>query len=440
MSDAFCQIGVCKSRALDIIDFMKKIIEIIMLICVCALLACTSKEDKQNYTDGINDDNVCSLTAKEAQTKTQVKNSNTVSELKLNMMTLILPNGSSTEVPLWELGVRITESGIELDESTALTIVEGLASAHDIAAVDATAEYTNDPNNSCSFSDEKDGLAIDKEGFVNALIAAVNDGASSVVIPYETVNANVSREQLEMDNSLIAEFTTSFDTKAHRKKNRVYNIVKAAEMINGCVVEPNEKFSMNDTIGDRNEKNGWKEAAAISGGAYAQEYGGGVCQVSSTLFNAVLMCDMEIVERHHHSWPMSYVPIGRDATISTGKKDFIFRNTSEAPIRIIANVDTEALTITVRIYGRKSSEYDHIEISSEQTSRLASLDPVYYLDESLESGTKVIEREGRRGRTSRTYLEYYDASGELIRRVLAYEDRYPSIAEIAYVSSDIYYG
>ena len=195
---------------------------------------------------------------------------------------------------------------------------------------------------------------------------------------------------------------------------------------------------MNKTILDRTKENGYYLAPAIRNGTYEKEYGGGVCQVSSTLFNAVMMADLPVTERHHHSWPMTYVPIGRDATIATGYKDFKFVNDTEGELVIFARLDAKAKTITVKLYGIHSTAFDHIVITSKRTGSLPAKGTKVLLDESLSSGSRVEERKERRGKTSVTYKEYYDAAGKLIRRETAYEDSYPSIEGVVYVSADIY--
>ena len=195
---------------------------------------------------------------------------------------------------------------------------------------------------------------------------------------------------------------------------------------------------MNETILDRSKENGYFLAPAIRNGTYEQEYGGGVCQVSSTLFNAVMMADLPVTERHHHSWPMTYVPIGRDATISTGYKDFKFVNGTEGELVIFAHLDRKAKTVTVQLYGIHSADFDHIEVTSKRTGSLPAKGTKVLLDESLSAGSRVEERKERQGKTSVTYKEYYDANGELMRREKAYEDSYPSIEGLVYVSADIY--
>lgn len=121
--------------------------------------------------------------------------------------------------------------------------------------------------------------------------------------------------------------------------NRVANIKKAVDMIDGQTLKPGELFSYNATVGNSNlPENGWLQAGVIVNGSLVEGYGGGICQVSSTLFNAVDKAGLTIVERHSHSLPIKYVPSGRDATVAYGILDFVFRNSLDHPVKIKAKV------------------------------------------------------------------------------------------------------
>lgn len=322
------------------------------------------------------------------------------------------------------------------DEAVLIDQCNALAAIHSADSVNAELTATDSFESPFQVTKSVAGYSVTAEEILSAISAS---NKQTILLAADTIEPDVTTDSLIEHNSLISQYATSFSKSTLSKTNRVFNITKAASLIDGVVVEPNEVFSINDTIGDRNRKNGWKKAAAFSGGTYVEEYGGGVCQVSSTLFNAVLMADLEIVERHHHSWPMSYVPIGRDATISTGIKDFRFKNNTEYPITIFANVDEENKELCICIYGTRSEQYDYIEVESERVGYEDRKPTEYRLDETLPAGTKVVEREGRRGKRSVTYKLYYSADGELIDKVVAHKDTYASISEIVYLSADLYY-
>lgn len=361
------------------------------------------------------------------------------SVLKARYVDLALPDATE-RVSLWALGVRADENGTLSASDRALSdFADALCAAYRTDAVDASVTPSGSFSEPYTFCADTQGSIPSKAALLKALAALDwTVQRQTLAVPLDPVSAAVTQADLEREHALLSTYTTSFDSSKLRKANRVHNIVTAAARIDGVTVKPNEVFSINKAIGDRTKSNGYKLAGAIANGMNTTEYGGGVCQVSTTLFNAVLMADLEVVERYHHSWPMQYAPVGRDATIATGMKDFRFRNTSDAPVTIFASVDEAARTVSVSLYGKHSDAFERIEVVSEQTGRLPSLPGETRLDESLPPGTKEIERQGRRGRTSVTYLDYYAADGSRIKRVTAFEDTYPSIAEIAYVSTDLY--
>ena len=349
--------------------------------------------------------------------------------------------GRTESVPLSALGFFTDGEAILLDRDALMRYVNAFTAAYRTEPTPASAALSENFENPFVYTAGEDGSEPDRNALFD-LLAGLDPKKQelSVSVPFDPIAPEVTEETLRETHALLAEYTTSFAEKSLKKANRVHNIKLAAERIHGVVVEPGAVFSMNKTIGDRTKGNGYLLAGAIANGTSTTEYGGGVCQVSTTLFNAVLMADLEVVERYHHSWPMQYAPVGRDATISTGIKDFRFRNTTDAPVTITASVDEQAHTVTVRLYGRHSADFAYIEIVSEQIKRLPGKEGERILDESLPPGTKEVERQGRRGRVAVVYRDFYAADGSLLRRETAYEDTYPSIGEIVYLSSDLYYG
>ncbi len=361
----------------------------------------------------------------------------TALEAVLKQKTLVLHLEEDTDrYDLHTLGYRCRENGqTYLDEAAFSDFCDKLDNLYACEAKDAQALLTDDPQSPFLFELEEPGKRVDRTAFSALLL----EGGGPVTVPFAKVAPAVTQARLKQEFTLLSSFTTSFKGDTLGKANRVKNIALAASRINGYVLEPEAVFSMNKTILDRNKKNGYYTAAAIRNGAYNQEYGGGVCQVSSTLFNAVLMADLEVVERYHHSWPMHYVPIGRDATIATGEKDFRFKNNTGSNVYIVARADTEQKTITIELYGVHSDDFAYIQVVSEQTGTLPKKGDQVQLDESLAPGQRNVQRKSRQGQTSTTYKEYYDETGSLLRRVLAFEDSYPSIGGITYVSPQEYY-
>ena len=143
----------------------------------------------------------------------------------------------------------------------------------------------------------------------------------------------------------LGTFSTKFDPASD--EGRATNIKLASDAINQVVVKPGEEFSFNKTVGPTTEKNGYKLSVIYVSGKKDEGYGGGVCQVSSTLFNAANSAGMTIVERHDHSLPVAYVEAGKEAATSYGVKDFRFTNDLGHPVKITSNVTGGTISISV---------------------------------------------------------------------------------------------
>lgn len=139
----------------------------------------------------------------------------------------------------------------------------------------------------------------------------------------------------------IAQYSTYFDS---RQVNRTENIRLAAKALDGKVLAPGERFSFNESVGERTAEAGYKEAMIIVGKEFVPGLGGGVCQVSSTLYNVVNLAGLEILERHAHSLEITYVPYGQDATVAYGVLDFRFKNSTDTFLLIRSFVEGDTLT------------------------------------------------------------------------------------------------
>jgi vancomycin resistance protein YoaR len=337
---------------------------------------------------------------------------------------------------------RAYKTVMSLDMKSVEVILERIKKELDVPFKNASSRYAPEADGKFEFKTHTFGKSVDVDKIADMINASMIAGEKELLIkaPYDPIKPVYTEEMARFDNTLISSFTTSFEHSPHNAKGRVFNINKAAGIIDGYILNPGEEFDMNAVLGPRTEETGWKQAPGIRYGKYEMEYGGGVCQVSSTLFNSVMMADLKVTERRPHSWPLTYIPIGRDATISTGGPNFKFINTTEAPILISTFVDNKKQTITMEIYGQPLKDGMTIKISSKRTGTIANPGEEIILDNTLSYGTRVEERESRAGRKSITYKEYYDKNGELIDRVIAYEDMYPPIKGLTYVSADIFYG
>ena len=195
----------------------------------------------------------------------------------------------------------------------------------------------------------------------------------------------------------LSKFTTVFDVG---NTNRASNIALATKTLDGIVLKPGEVFSYNKVIGNTTKEKGYKLGGAYVNGQVVQAYGGGICQVSTTLYNAVLYANLEIVQRYNHTYAVSYVPAGRDATVSYGGKDFKFKNNRKYTIKIEGVAKNG--TVSISIKGIKEENEYEIQLESKVLSR-TPCNTVYQNTNSMEEGKQKIIQKGYNGYKSITY-------------------------------------
>ena len=204
------------------------------------------------------------------------------------------------------------------------------------------------------------GRFINKEEAA-PLLQNVYEGCEPVKVPFYVSTPDVDAATLKekLFETSLGSYSTSYGTST---ANRCANIARAASLINGTVVAPGEVFSFNDTVGHRTKENGFYTAKEYVDGQSVDGIGGGTCQVSSTLYSAVLYADMNIVERLNHMMTVGYIPLGQDATVADGGVDFKFRNSSDYPVKVSAY--TSGATITVSIIGTAWEPAREVKISN----------------------------------------------------------------------------
>ena len=221
----------------------------------------------------------------------------------------------------------------------------------------------------------------------------------------------------------LATYTTRYDPS---NKNRSNNIAISSEKIDGTIIMPGEVFSYNQIVGERTIAAGYKEAGAYAGGKVVQDVGGGICQTSSTLYNAALLANLEITDRSNHQFLTSYVSAGRDATVSWGGIDFQFKNTRSYPIKIEASAKNGVCTMS--IYGIKEETEYEVVIQSVVLSYIPYTTK-YENDPTLEEGKEVVEQSGYTGCTSEAY-RILKLNGEVVSKTLLSKDTYDPMTKI----------
>ena len=221
----------------------------------------------------------------------------------------------------------------------------------------------------------------------------------------------------------LATFTTRFDVS---DVDRSTNLKIACQKINGKVILAGETFSYNKALGARTAAAGYKNGKIYEAGQVVDGIGGGICQISSTLYNSVLLADLEIVERRNHQFVTSYVGPGRDATVVYGVTDFKFKNTRQYPVRISATAQNGIATIS--IYGIKE-ENEYTFKFSTKTIATIPFSVKYVEDESLNLGTEKVKQKGTNGLKTETYITKM-LNGKVISTKLLSRDTYDAMERI----------
>lgn len=313
----------------------------------------------------------------------------------------------------YEVSTELSETpAIDIDKIAAEAIGEGTS-----ATVDKTDGKTIIP--------EKPGVQFD----VEEARSIIGDGsAESYTIPATVTPAKVTAEELKevLFRDTLAQASTNLDEGNVPRTN---NVRLAAASINGTILNPGDEFSYNGVVGERTEARGYKPAGAYVNGQVVDEFGGGVCQPSSTLYMAVLRADLEVTERHNHSFTVAYTPLGEDATVDYGNLDFRFKNDTDYPIKIVAEQTNGQMIMT--IIGTKTTD----KTVKTRTDVLATYTPetVEKKDNSMKVGESRVETTPITGYSTRTY-KIITENGETTEE-LANSSNYVKRDKVVYVGT-----
>ena len=244
-------------------------------------------------------------------------------------------------------------------------------------------------------------------------------------IPLQITNPQVTLSNLgsEAFPEKISAYSTRYDGG---DKDRSTNLEIACKKIDEKIVLPGETFSYNKTLGARTTKAGYKTAKVYENGAVVDGIGGGICQISSTLYNAVLKANMQTVERRNHQFITSYVPEGRDATVAYGVTDFKFKNTRKYAIKIKATASNGVATIS--IYGIKENPEYNITFETKTISTIPVTEK-YIEDNTIAEGTEEIKQKGANGCVTETYI-IKSLNGQVVSKDLLSKDTYSAMQRI----------
>ena len=282
------------------------------------------------------------------------------------------------------------------------------------------AYYTKEP---FTVYPEIEGIDFDVEKAKEMIASEVKD---EYVIELIITKPKVTLE--DIGTEAFPDRLSTFSTKYNASdKGRTTNLVIACRKLNGKVIMPGETFSYNETLGPRTYAAGYRNGKIYENGQVVDGLGGGICQISSTLYNAALMSDMEIVERRNHQFVTSYVDKGRDATVVYGATDFRFKNTRTYPIRLVASATGGVATVSV--YGIKEADREYTYSFRTDVISTIPYTTKYVEDSSVAAGKEVVTQKGTNGLVCKTYMTKM-LNGKVVSTKLLSTDTYSAMQRI----------
>ncbi len=263
---------------------------------------------------------------------------------------------------------------------------------------------------SFGYREGEKGISVNSGEFYQKVKDLVEGSrVGTVPVPVSKVNFKNSLAQIKKHMGKLSEFSTTSTNNA----DGTYNMSRALRAAGGASVASGATFSFFGRVGPCDQAHGYRPAGAILNGILVQDYGGGICQASTTLYGAVLRAGMTIVERTNHSIPSSYCPIGQDATVSYPALDFKFRNPTPFPAYIVTRA--EGRKLTAEMYGYRPDDYDEIRITSQVKETIpAPEEPKYVLDKSLPAGTVKQAARARKGYRAVAQRVFYK-NGKIVK-------------------------
>lgn len=299
------------------------------------------------------------------------------------------------------------------DKDKIENIVEDISREINTDPIDATFNFNG---GNIRTTDDVIGKKVLIDNLNGKIVGNIYD-CNDIDIPIEEIYPNITKGLLTRINGVIGEYSTSFKGSSI---DRIENIKVSSKSINGKLLLPGEELSYNNTTGPRESKYGYKEANVIIGGELTPGIGGGVCQTSTTMYNALLLSDLTILERHPHSLPPSYVNYGQDAAVAYGYLDLKFRNDFDFPVYIDSKVIKDR--VYIYIYGDLKSKNYTVKINPELVETINPKTEEIY-DGSLEPNAKVDIQKGRTGYKVKTYKSIIK-NGKVINKNQITQDYY----------------
>ncbi|WP_353894514.1 VanW family protein [Proteinivorax hydrogeniformans] len=270
----------------------------------------------------------------------------------------------------------------------------------------------------------KKGVKLNNSKTAEEIITNLQSGKVVTEVIIEEIPPEITEDMLSA-LKITDKVSSVSSSYANSADNRIYNVKKAGNKVKNHLLWPGETFSFNDVVGEANKENGYKESTIIINNQFVPGYGGGVCQVSSNLYNAALKANLKIVERHKHGRPVSYFDVGWDATIAYPYLDLKFKNNT--PFGILIDIDYTDTEISTYIYSFPPA-FPKVELT--QTDFKEVDYKVEYVENSdITKGKKIIKSEGKKGYKVTTWRNIHLSDGTVYKEKL-FEDFYKPVSKI----------
>lgn len=303
--------------------------------------------------------------------------------------------------------------------------VSAIAEQIDRPAEDSKIESFDMETYEFRFAEAVTGSKLDTEQLAQGMARALDAGGGTVELVVNAIQPKVQTADIAKQYGMITSAVTNASSSS---SNRLANIRKALEFIHGTCLKPGETFSFNDTVGKRTTDRGFKMATAYSSGKVVEDVGGGICQVSTTLFNAAVKADLEINERHNHSLTVGYVDKGKDAAVNWRSQDLRFTNNTDDNIYIACYL-TGDKRVRFGIFGKLLENGETITVEGVTTGTI-DYKTEYQLNMTFAPGQQKVVQKGKKGYKAEAYKIRWDANGNQISRELLCKSTYKATAQI----------
>lgn len=322
---------------------------------------------------------------------------------------------------------KIVPFQIEYDTNKLNDFVEKIMAKYNKPPVNASLELVD---GHFSITEDQPGrMILSKEQLVDLIMQTIQSGWGHKAEVYvENIAPEIVAQNLQSISQEWASYTTEFDPA---NRNRTENIILAAQAINGTILKPNDVFSFNQIVGLRSSERGYKSAPVFIQGQLALDAGGGVCQVSSTLYNATLLANLEIVERSSHYRPPLYVPLGLDATVADNALDFRFKNNTTSYLFITSEVTNNR--VHVHIFGNALTDRPDVNIATVD-KQVLDAKTLIKQDHDMILGQQVVEQQEQNGYIVTT-IRVVSQHGKEIKREIIAQDEFTPVEKIIRVGT-----